>query len=664
MVYYKQTDFTINISAQPRVRANLNAVVYSYDEHVNKFVFHLISENNLPIDLTGCKIKILLQYAKEDGTTGTYLDDINGKVENLELQYVSYELANEMRYYVGQVAMNIYIDLKTGEKIDVYDVIFTMRKSEIDDAVSEAPDFYVASFEEITKQVQNTANTEIKKIEAELPKTQASLDKVNSDIASLQKKVDEVAAKNPVKPFQAWANSEDGKTDFTKIKPLRNLVRGNIENFMNWSFIKDSAGLNSLGEKVNNTLIISGDSEHWKQFKTLENDEDNEISKIGAGTFTLSAYVSALDDRAVGSDVTMEVRLNTSTSFKRFGLKSFKLSKTKQRVSTTITLLGSDFADVTSIILVLGFNSKGKALFEKIKFEESSIMTPYIPNKIEDRYASFMKFIGFSNRDSSNYLDYSWVRSEESLGISYQGWSSSEDGKSDFSRVYPRANLIGGNYSGFKDWLFSYGSSISDGKGSILTNGILQVSSATNSSDEFSTDYRQYTLRSTTNEGSDLKTLKSGTFTISMQSRAQGAFVGKFAKVELRKIAKSDNSIKVLGSASIAINQNWISGASTFFLSDSDLVDLNYFELAVTHAGRGVVQFSKVKLENSSVASFFVPNSRDTNVKQTDLFPKYQGLSTSNSVDYLDYSWRKSEVYRDYELQQIRTAITAMGGTL
>lgn len=631
MVYYKQTDFTINISAQPRVRANLNAVVYSYDEHVNKFVFHLISENNLPIDLTGCKIKILLQYAKEDGTTGTYLDDINGKVENLELQYVSYELANEMRYYVGQVAMNIYIDLKTGEKIDVYDVIFTMRKSEIDDAVSEAPDFYVASFEEITKQVQDTANTEIKKIEAELPKTQASLDKVNSDIASLQKKVDEVAAKNPVKPFQAWANSEDGKTDFNRVKPSPNLLTGNgYFDVKERTLARDSFGL-----QVEKIVLTDSD---W----------DKLISTTAYYDLTNAKY-DMIGFLELSNEANTEFIQYTGTII-RGGAKGYATVTAKNNVRMSDGTLPKYVKYQLRTVERLTEDVKILAGKFKVEFGKN---TPVVSNKKEDRYNAFMKYTGFSNKDSNDYRDYTWVRSDEAQAINYEAWASDKNG-TNFSTVYPRENLIRGNFDGFGYWTFFKDSKLTNSSGSkvgktLVINGVEE-------------GWKQWRLTGAQG-ATELTNMTAGTYVLSFNSKAiDTSAVNAEVTVEFR-LNKQDGAYNRIAYNKTTLTKTDGCLVTTIIIKAEDLVNVIDKSVILNYSGLGKVEFSLIKLEKSETQTMYTPSPKDSGVKVIDLAPAYRGISNTPSQDYLDYVWDKSEQYRDAELQQIRTAITAMGGT-
>lgn len=388
MVFYKQTDHTIHIDAKPRIKANLNAVIYSYDEHVNKFVFPLVSNRDLPIDLTNAKVKILLQYTKSDGKIGKFIDEKNGKVDSVEFQRISYELTNEMRYYQGSVAMNIYIDLISGEKIDIYDVSFTIKRSEIDDVISEAPDFYIASFDELLKQVeetsvkaksnmttivqnvQTTADIEISKIEAIRPQ-------LEQDTSYIKSETDKIVASGylPKSKF-SWANSEDMTTDFVTKEPNKNL----------FSYSKTT--LNTYVDWTSGTLISSAGRFISDLIELKTNLFITVYGNLQGGRFVVFGYSK--------NDLTKATKRYYYESFQNLA-NAFAYQPTKIIKDPNIDFIRISFLDFKYTL------DDVKKI--KLKVEEDT-KTLYTSAKVDNDGQSFMKYYATSNINSNDPKDF------------------------------------------------------------------------------------------------------------------------------------------------------------------------------------------------------------------------------------------------------------------
>lgn len=165
MAYFKIVRKTLEINGSSRSTSiDLRAEVFSYDKNVSKFLFELTSKE-AEIDLTGATVRVLLTYVGNDGKKGIIED--NGGVEANTINQIYYLLPEELRGYDGTVVMGLYVDLPSGEAIDIQNVQFRMFKSSIDDGAGVAGVIYFKSFEEWLFQVKEKALLEIQNIDEE-----------------------------------------------------------------------------------------------------------------------------------------------------------------------------------------------------------------------------------------------------------------------------------------------------------------------------------------------------------------------------------------------------------------------------------------------------------------------------------------------------------------
>lgn len=447
------------------------------------------------------------------------------------------------------------------------------------------------------------------------------------------------------KPFQAWANSSDGKTDFSKEKLVGNLAKNYV-----WSYYVN--GIVKPNKIILNHKYVDNSSSAFSSIQVAKNSEFFRVfGRIKLNTNKPSNQQLGLSLRDISYNTVFNNFLPQLTIFNEWVYFDASVKNTNAQ-SFVIRTIPSTFSVDDTIEI-------------EYMITESLTSKTYLPNKTEDRYSAFMKYTGLSNKDSNDYRDYTWVRSDEAQAINYEAWASDKNG-TNLSRYYPKPNLVGGNASAFKDWYPTAGAE--SGKDNVATRvdgGILQQAGISATGTDSLNDYRQWQISSVKNEGADLLKVKANTtYTISVESRAVSqSWVGTFSTIDFRANYK-DGSTKILSVAKVNLSKEWQVGTATFILTQDDITNVDYFRIVVNHIGQGTVQFRRMKMEENNLASMFIPNSRDTGVKAIDLVPAYRGISNVPSTDYLDYVWDKSEQYRDAELQQIKTAITAMGGTL
>lgn len=409
MTYLKQVSRTANISAQPRNTMGMGAQLWSYDKNVSKFVFDVRSQNREVIDLKNATVRVLLQYDK-DGKQANFID--TGVVENADSQTVSYTINPLMRGYVGTVLLSLYIDLASGEQIDVTSLSFTMSKSLIDDAISQVPDFYIADLEKevstiktelssetvkaksdiatTVKSVQDLGLDESTKIQAVLPTLQTQISDTQANAQAIKNQLEAGTALAGIKT--AWANSADGVTDFTNVKPETNMY--------------DETNLHFFWNNGNGTYFT--DKTSYPYVTTVK-------AKTEGVSFNISISNNDANVNVIGEIYTIyfEYRGNLEAFFVENGkilYKNADFSKTYEdwtQVRIIFKAIDGGNGERFSTSSVDGFQVR------KIKFGHADKLSVYTSHPNYNLEHSFLKYKGISNIDSTNPNDYKWSQSDE-----------------------------------------------------------------------------------------------------------------------------------------------------------------------------------------------------------------------------------------------------------
>ena len=203
----------------------------------------------------------------------------------------------------------------------------------------------------------------------------------------------------------AYANSADGKDGFTTVYPNLNLL------------------------KNTRTLTATSTSLAWNTLFSSSQIYDSTIkSKTGvsAMNFSFSVYVPL--NVMVGSGVSIQLKgqnsqapnvwgddHNTIICLTNYIIKQSDLGKTI-RISTPI-LKGDNYrtfdtalADTDSITIRQATDTPG-FVYSKLKLEEGSTATPYMPSASEVTINDYPKYVGFSNiiKPNKKSSDYKWL---------------------------------------------------------------------------------------------------------------------------------------------------------------------------------------------------------------------------------------------------------------
>lgn len=166
MTFYKKISRDINVNGKKRKDLPLNAEIFSYDEQVAKFVLTLTNDID-EINLSSAKTLAVMNYALDGENVST--EALSG-VESVDDTSIYFIVPDSMRGFVGDVTAGVYIDLASGEKIDIQNLKFKMSRSLIDDASAPAAEIYFESFEDVLVKVKAAGDKAISDVTSEAQK--------------------------------------------------------------------------------------------------------------------------------------------------------------------------------------------------------------------------------------------------------------------------------------------------------------------------------------------------------------------------------------------------------------------------------------------------------------------------------------------------------------
>lgn len=160
----KIAEIKVPKGAGPR-EAKTNPIFATYDRQGAAFAFFFSDSN-----IAGAAANLLFMV---DGQK-VFVDDGVTLGETNETHTFTYPLPDKLLNYTGKVDGYLYFDFEDGSHSDEIHFVFTIKKSQIDKTMEEAPDIYIKNFEEVKKDVQNKADQAKKDM-------QDNVDQVKSD---------------------------------------------------------------------------------------------------------------------------------------------------------------------------------------------------------------------------------------------------------------------------------------------------------------------------------------------------------------------------------------------------------------------------------------------------------------------------------------------------
>lgn len=228
MDYFKKIERSVTISADKRSTVDLQVDVWSQDLNVTKFILKLDTTDSAAIDLTNATVRVAMVYS-QDGTDVKIEE--SGIVEDVATQKIAYVMGDRLAGFEGQVTTGFYVTLSTGQRIDIQNVTFNMRKSLLDKDLDVPTEDYYQTFDDILADVESHATTQKSAIDGIVSDVQTTGDSAKTQIGQVlpdvQSKVSAINAElakideNMPDLFVAYADDLNGsgfsKTDSSKL---------------------------------------------------------------------------------------------------------------------------------------------------------------------------------------------------------------------------------------------------------------------------------------------------------------------------------------------------------------------------------------------------------------------------------------------------------------
>lgn len=401
--YYRKIERSVTISADKRSTVDLQVDVWSADANITKFILKLDTADSTAIDLTDATVTTALVY------DGVILQD-NGQVEEVATQRISYVLNERLRGYEGIVNGGFYVTLKTGQKIDIQNVSFNMRKSLIDTDLEPAKENAYATFDTITNDVKDYANTQKGNIDnvlndvkstgntaktqigQVLPDVQSKVSAINNELAKIDENMPDL--------FVAYADNSTGG-GFSKTDNIKLYKGFSVKNSTNpadyrWERNMDNlqiGGRNLYVQSANNTFTGDGSKQSNTNkvlkkygFKSVYNANKEGLSNVRLQQLQFDGitYATVSFDAYVNTG-SLDLRVDICD----LGNKSYEISTTKTRYSlfvNNINKFNTPDASYNGFVDFAFTLAGGQTLYvEKIMVEHATTSSNHVP-AIEDMF--------------------------------------------------------------------------------------------------------------------------------------------------------------------------------------------------------------------------------------------------------------------------------------
>lgn len=277
MDYFKKIERSVTISADKRSTVDLQVDVWSQDLNVTKFILKLDTTDSATIDLTNATVRVAMVYS-QDGKDVKI--EAAGIVEDVATQKIAYVMSDRLAGFEGQVTAGFYVTLSTGQRIDIQNVTFNMRKSLLDKDLEAAKESYYQTFDDVVADVQSEGE-----------KSKTNINAVVSDVngyADSQKQ----AIDNIVSDVQSTGDTAKGEIKATlptlqdKISELSESITENYSELKEDLFNTDLA-MNTITPNVLSSTKYDG--------KEITSDIVNEIYNNNGGTYDLTQKLKPTD---------------------------------------------------------------------------------------------------------------------------------------------------------------------------------------------------------------------------------------------------------------------------------------------------------------------------------------------------------------------------------
>lgn len=179
MTLAKTVTRTLDIGVKD-TKIDLSATIKSYDLTDTKFIFNIISNQGLNIDLTGSTAMYIVEYMHNSQTYA-----IQGEVDIVDSTTIAFSLPEDLKGYNGTVLIGLYVQMVDGTKIDIKDIVVRIEPSIMDKGIDFTGKTYFEDFETVKAEVILEGEKAKTEINAVLPTIQSQVSELQTEIDNL-----------------------------------------------------------------------------------------------------------------------------------------------------------------------------------------------------------------------------------------------------------------------------------------------------------------------------------------------------------------------------------------------------------------------------------------------------------------------------------------------
>lgn len=361
---------------------DLSATIKSFDVLDTKFIFGITSNQGLAINLSGATVKYIVEYYVEGKTYA-----IEGNCLVVDINTISFNLPDQLRGYNGKALIGIYATLTDGTKIDLKDIVVKIEPSIMDKGIDFTAKTYFEDFETVKAEVISAGENAKNQINAVLPAIQSQVSELDRQIKALPQIPD---------LFVAYTNSADGSVDFSRVNPSENLLsNGDFSKGFTNAYIANEDKTVGTIEFVNfkgKQCIKLTNVDFWnisKYFYLVIGDQNGKTRTLEFDALIQQGSLF-VDDGVSGSVIS-----DSSSDFVRY-----KKVITNAYDRNYIAFYGN-YTPVTCYLTNFAL------------YDGDVEIQPFLPSRVDNYLDSYMKYIGYSVKNSTNPIDYRWTVNPE-----------------------------------------------------------------------------------------------------------------------------------------------------------------------------------------------------------------------------------------------------------
>ena len=167
-------------------KIDLAATIKSYDLTDTKFIFNIVSNQGINIDLMGSTATYVVEYVHN---LQSYA--IQGEVDIVDSTTIAFSLPEDLKGYKGTVLIGLYVQMTDGTKIDIKDIIVRVEPSIMDKDIDFSAKTYFQDFESVKTEVvlagenaKNQINAVVSDVNGYADSQKQAIDNIVSDVQS------------------------------------------------------------------------------------------------------------------------------------------------------------------------------------------------------------------------------------------------------------------------------------------------------------------------------------------------------------------------------------------------------------------------------------------------------------------------------------------------